>query len=91
MGESFKFIDWARSWLKSSGVNILTPVATYEENGSLRSLAIKQEAPKIGDNKLRKQVIDISLYNNDMNQMLIEDVLVEDKELTQVPDFKLRN
>ena len=91
MGTDFNFKKWASGWLTTSGVNVLTPVVSWDTDGSIKSLSIKQEAPKIGDNVLRSQVIDISLYDNDMNLLLIEDVLVEDKELTRVPDYKLRN
>jgi hypothetical protein len=41
MGEDFDLIAWCDSWLATSGVNILEPVVEYNENGSIKSLAIK--------------------------------------------------
>ena len=42
MGEDFNLTEWCNTWLKSSGVNILEPVVEYHEDGSIKSLKIKQ-------------------------------------------------
>jgi hypothetical protein len=53
MGDDFNFLEWSDYWLKTSGVNILEPVAEYE-NGVLKSLSIKQTCDLRGKNRLRK-------------------------------------
>ncbi|MEU7277206.1 aminopeptidase N [Streptomyces sp. NPDC045431] len=34
---------WARSWLQTSGVNVLTPAVTYDAEGRVAELAVEQE------------------------------------------------
>ena len=42
MGADFNLSNWCDTWLKSSGVNILEPIVEFNEDGSLKSLKIKQ-------------------------------------------------
>ncbi|CAM5581021.1 Aminopeptidase N OS=Streptomyces cyaneofuscatus OX=66883 GN=pepN PE=3 SV=1 [Streptomyces cyaneofuscatus] len=35
---------WSRSWLQTAGVNVLTPVASYDEAGKLTEIVVVQEA-----------------------------------------------
>jgi aminopeptidase N len=42
MGEDFNFEEWSDTWTKTSGVNVLAPVLEYNDNGSVKSFAIKQ-------------------------------------------------
>ena len=88
MGANFDFNKWADSWLKQSGINILEPVVEYGADGSIKSLAIKQEAPAIGSNLLRKHVIDIVAFDEAFNAWVIEDVVVQDQAITQIPAEK---
>ncbi|MCH0541178.1 aminopeptidase N [Streptomyces sp. MUM 203J] len=36
---------WSRSWLETSGVNVLTPVVTYDGEGRVAELAVEQSGP----------------------------------------------
>ncbi|MFJ8647200.1 aminopeptidase N [Streptomyces sp. NPDC093546] len=38
---------WARSWLQTSGVNVLTPVVTYDAEGRVAELAVEQEGAEL--------------------------------------------
>ena len=42
MGADFDLTAWCDTWLKTSGINILTPIVEYEADGSIKSFAIKQ-------------------------------------------------
>lgn len=54
MGLDFDFLDWCDYWLNTSGVNILEPVAEYNHDFSVKSLAIRQTCDLRGKNRLRK-------------------------------------
>lgn len=38
LGESFDLIEWCDQWLTTSGVNILSPIVEYKEDGSIAKL-----------------------------------------------------
>ncbi|MGI5355207.1 aminopeptidase N [Streptomyces sp. CA-252508] len=38
---------WSRSWLETSGVNVLTPVVAYGEDGRIAELAVLQEGGEL--------------------------------------------
>ncbi|GGU41656.1 aminopeptidase N [Streptomyces lavendofoliae] len=38
---------WSRSWLQTSGVNILTPVVTHDADGRISELAVLQEGDEL--------------------------------------------
>lgn len=64
LGEGFSLNEWCDSWLTTSGVNILEPIVELNENGSVKSLKIKQSCDLRGKNILRKQKIDIAFYDS---------------------------
>jgi len=41
MGKDFNLKEWSNQWLLSSGVNTLEPIAVYNPNESIQSLAIQ--------------------------------------------------
>lgn len=41
MGQNFKLAEWSDTWLKTSGVNMLEGVATYDKDSKIESFAIK--------------------------------------------------
>ena len=41
MGPNFNFKAWCDKWLNSSGVNILEPEVEYNDDGSVKTFAIK--------------------------------------------------
>lgn len=63
MGSDFNFIEWCDSWLTTSGVNVLTPVVEYNQNQSIKSLAIKQSNDLRGKNIIRKQKVNLVVYD----------------------------
>ena len=54
MGADFNFISWCDSWLTTSGINILEPEVTYNDDGSINTFAVKQTMDLRGKNVLRK-------------------------------------
>ncbi|MGW4685899.1 aminopeptidase N [Streptomyces sp. NPDC004244] len=49
--------EWSRAWLQTAGVNVLTPVVTYDAGGRVTELAVLQE----GD-ELRPHRVAVGLY-----------------------------
>lgn len=52
---------WSRSWLQTAGVNVLTPVPTYDAAGILTELAVVQEAAAAYP-ELRPHRVAVGLY-----------------------------
>lgn len=90
MGDDFNFTDWCDTWLKSSGVNILEPEVDFNEDSSIKTLSIKQSCDLRGKNRLRKQKINLAVYDNDMVPHVIMDVVLSDKDAVNpvIVDFK---
>ena len=42
LGENFDLIEWCDSWLTTSGVNVVEPIVTYKEDGSIECLKVRQ-------------------------------------------------
>lgn len=38
LGANFDFVDWCDQWLTTSGINILTPIVEYKEDGRIGKL-----------------------------------------------------
>jgi aminopeptidase N len=98
MGDDFNLTNWCSTWLKSSGINILEPIVELNEDGSLKSLKIKQSLGLRGQNRLRKQKLNVALYKKSFakgdSPLVIENVVIsETEELTNIniselpPDF----
>ncbi|TDC18784.1 aminopeptidase N [Streptomyces sp. 8K308] len=52
---------WSRAWLQTAGVNSLTPQATYDADGRLTELVVRQEAPE-SHPTLRPHRVAVGLY-----------------------------
>ncbi|CAM5582375.1 Aminopeptidase N OS=Streptomyces cyaneofuscatus OX=66883 GN=pepN PE=3 SV=1 [Streptomyces cyaneofuscatus] len=52
---------WSRSWLQTAGVNVLTPVASYDEAGKLTEIVVVQEAAA-SHPELRPHRVAVGLY-----------------------------
>lgn len=52
---------WSRSWLQTAGVNVLTPVVTYDGEGRVAELAVTQEAAA-SHPELRPHRVAVGLY-----------------------------
>lgn len=63
MGSKWDFKWWCETWLKGKGINILEPIITYNNNGSIQSFQIKQSNETTPSNFYRKQLIDIAVYD----------------------------
>ncbi|MEU6864951.1 aminopeptidase N [Streptomyces sp. NPDC046876] len=49
--------EWSRAWLQTAGVNVLTPVVTYDAGGRVTELAVLQEGEE-----LRPHRVAVGLY-----------------------------
>ncbi|MFE7747831.1 aminopeptidase N [Streptomyces sp. NPDC057428] len=52
---------WSRAWLQTAGVNVLTPVVTYDGEGRVAELAVTQEAAA-SHPELRPHRVAVGLY-----------------------------
>lgn len=81
--------QWTDSWLKTKGLNILTPRVTYSENGkTIDKFEIVQSCEKNSDEIFRSQKINIAFYDEDHNETTFTGVLVTDQEVTEVEELK---
>ena len=82
--------SWSDTWLKTAGINTLSPVIE-ESEGSYISVAIKQLAPSIpmGSREIRPHRLAIALYDLTGGQLVVRKRTEIDvtSELTQVPEF----
>jgi len=63
LGDDFNFKEWCMSWLETSGINILTPIVTYNDDQSVKSFAISQTCDLRGKNRLRTHKINVAFYD----------------------------
>jgi hypothetical protein len=80
LGPDFNLWEWSDTWLTTSGVNILEPIVSYREDGSIQSLQIKQSCDLRGKNILRMQKIDVGLFDEHYNPIIIKDVIINNKD-----------
>jgi aminopeptidase N len=78
MGDDFNFTEWCDSWLTTSGVNILHQVVEYNDDESIKSLTIRQTCDLRGKNKLRKQKLNLAIYDKEFNIHTINDIVIRD-------------
>nr|WP_206441470.1 aminopeptidase N [Streptomyces boncukensis] len=83
---------WSTAWLETAGINILRPEITTGADGSLTSLAIRQEAPALpagaqGAPTLRPHRLAVGCYDLRDGKLVRTDriELDVDGELTEVP------
>ena len=75
LGADFSLAGWCDEWLTSSGINIIEPLKL--EGGGLD---IRQSEGLRGKNRLRKQKLDVSFYNNTGQQHIVRNVVISEKE-----------
>jgi len=80
LGQDFSLSEWCDTWLTTSGVNILEPVVEFSASGVIEKLNIKQTCDLRGLNRLRKQKIDVGIYDANFKLHCVKDVIVSDKE-----------
>ncbi|WP_128976376.1 aminopeptidase N [Streptomyces roseicoloratus] len=87
---------WSKAWLETAGINILRPEIETDENGSVTSFAVRQEAPALpagakGQAVLRPHRIAIGFYDLDAAGKLVRtdrlELDIEAAELTAVPQL----
>jgi aminopeptidase N len=84
---------WSKAWLETAGINILRPQITVAEDGTVASLAVRQEAPALpagakGEPVLRPHRIAVGCYDLDEDGRLARTQRIEldvEGELTEVP------
>ncbi|CDW89925.1 aminopeptidase n [Stylonychia lemnae] len=85
LGKDFNFLEWCESWLTTSGVNILEPVVSYREDGSIEKLQVRQTNDLRGKNRLRSQMIDVAVYDENYQPTFIRDIMISDSnELNEI-------
>jgi aminopeptidase N len=87
MGFKEDLVKWAESWLKTSGVNIISN--SYEEkDGLIKEFNITQKIHKYGENRLRKQKFIVALFDENMNIYFQADAITSDEhEVVSVPEL----
>ncbi|MEU0333329.1 aminopeptidase N [Streptomyces sp. NPDC006193] len=87
---------WSKKWLETAGINVLRPEIATAADGTLTSVAVRQEAPALpagaqGEPVLRPHRIAIGLYDLDAGSgKLVRTERIEldvDGELTAVPQL----
>jgi len=78
--------SWADKWLRTKGPNKFTYEYTHDE-GVITSFKIRQGFCKYGDEVYRKQSINIGFYDQDKNFVEHTNIVLEDRELTEMPQF----
>ncbi|MEV5674878.1 aminopeptidase N [Streptomyces sp. NPDC052179] len=61
---------WSHSWLQTAGVNVLSPVATYDAAGRITELAVLQEAAE-SHPELRPHRVAVGLYRRNPDGDLV--------------------
>jgi aminopeptidase N len=94
MGPEFNLSTWCDTWLKSSGSNILEPLVEINPDGTLKSLKLKQLCSLRGQNRLRKQKLNIAIFEKAFvkgdSPFVIENIVIsESDEVTDIDISKL--
>lgn len=93
MGSDFDLTAWCDTWLKTSGVNILEPIVELRDDGTLKSLKVKQSTALRGQNRLRKHKISIALYEKSFapgdQPIVIENVVLSQDEAENDVDLSV--
>ncbi len=77
---------WVDMWLKKSGTNELTPEYKVKD-GKITEFNIHQTSSTYGDKINRVHRLIIGVYDAKLKETLYENVLVQDKEKTPVPQL----
>lgn len=80
MGQDFNFIEWCDSWLTTSGVNVLQPIVDYNSDLTIQRFAIKQTTDLRGRNLIRKQKVNLVMYDENFEPHTIENIVLSDKD-----------
>lgn len=80
MGAGFSLTEWSETWLKTSGVNILEPILERNDDWTIKTICIKQTCDLRGKNSLRKQKLNVLVFDEDQVPHVIKDVVISDKE-----------
>ncbi|MEU7552053.1 aminopeptidase N [Streptomyces sp. NPDC044571] len=57
--------EWSRAWLQTAGVNVLTPVVTYDAGGRVTELAVVQDGEE-----LRPHRVAVGLYRRESGALV---------------------
>ena len=74
LGADFNLVKWADEWLKTSGINIVEPTLDGD------SITITQSMGLRGNNRLRRQKINVSLYDESGQIHVINDQYLSEKD-----------
>lgn len=84
-GQGIDVIQWAKSWISTSGFNVIEPILELSEDGqTVNSFSLKQTLAEHGENCLREQQLKVALYNSDFQVDEVIDVRVNATEITAI-------
>jgi len=82
--------DWGAQWLKTTGLNLLRPSFTVDEQGRFESFAVLQGGARPGAGELRTHRLAVGVYDDDGSGKLVRTHRVEVDvagERTEVPEL----
>ena len=87
--QNINVIDWADTWIKTSGFNIFEPVMELSGNGqNILTFNIIQSLAEHGDNCYRQQRIKIALFDENFEVEKIIDVKINEEKTTLVDELE---
>ncbi|MCK0440275.1 aminopeptidase N [Gordonia alkaliphila] len=81
---------WGDQWLKTTGINVLRPDFTLDDDGRFTAFAVLQEGAAPGGGETRVHRMRIGIYDDDANGRLARTHVVEidvDGPRTEVPEL----
>eukprot|EP01022_Parablepharisma_sp_SALTPOND_P036193 TRINITY_DN97_c0_g1_i2.p1 TRINITY_DN97_c0_g1~~TRINITY_DN97_c0_g1_i2.p1 ORF type:complete len:699 (-),score=94.22 TRINITY_DN97_c0_g1_i2:7098-9194(-) len=85
-GSDIDLKHWVDIWLKTSGINELTPEFKVKD-GKVTEFNILQKSAEYGDRIPRVHRLIVGVYDSKFNEKLYENILVQDKEKTPIPQL----
>jgi aminopeptidase N len=79
LGIKENLVEWSYTWLKSSGVNIISYEYDTDHQGTITKFMIRQTEHYNGENRLRKQKFEIGFLNENMEVIDRVTVQTDDK------------
>lgn len=85
--QNIKMVEWADSWIKTSGFNIFESEMTVGPDGNISSFKLHQTLAEHGKNCLREQNIEIAFFNEDLQILEVYEAKVKAQEVTEIQNL----
>jgi aminopeptidase N len=82
--------DWGAQWLRTTGLNLLSPEFTVAQDGTFTEFAVRQGGARPGAGELRTHRLAVGVYDDDGHGHLVRTHRVEvdvSGERTEVPEL----